>query len=100
MREPEKTVMVLDPNATYSAPDDWRAYSGVLARRVFAFLIDYAIVLLLCIPAAVLVFIFGIITLGLGFFLYPALFRSEEHTSELQSLMRISYAVFCLTKKN
>src|SRR3546814_8434076 len=27
------------------------------------------------------------------------LFRSEEHTSELQSLMRISYAVFCLTKK-
>src|SRR3546814_3550684 len=33
---------------------------------------------------------------------HPALFqdaRSEEHTSELQSLMRISYAVFCLQKK-
>src|SRR3546814_5251136 len=29
----------------------------------------------------------------------PAI-RSEEHTSELQSLMRISYAVFCLKKKN
>src|SRR3546814_5212572 len=29
----------------------------------------------------------------------PNKFRSEEHTSELQSLMRISYAVFCLTKK-
>src|SRR3546814_8172959 len=29
-----------------------------------------------------------------------ALLRSEEHTSELQSLMRISYAVFCLKKKN
>src|SRR3546814_6052820 len=28
------------------------------------------------------------------------MFRSEEHTSELQSLMRISYAVFCLQKKN
>src|SRR3546814_9532415 len=28
-----------------------------------------------------------------------AALRSEEHTSELQSLMRISYAVFCLTKK-
>src|SRR3546814_1386261 len=28
------------------------------------------------------------------------LLRSEEHTSELQSLMRISYAVFCLKKKN
>src|SRR3546814_1885544 len=37
--------------------------------------------------------------------LYTALYntrstRSEEHTSELQSLMRISYAVFCLTKTN
>src|SRR3546814_4726927 len=30
----------------------------------------------------------------------PRLHRSEEHTSELQSLMRISYAVFCLKKKN
>src|SRR3546814_8503580 len=29
-----------------------------------------------------------------------AVSRSEEHTSELQSLMRISYAVFCLKKKN
>src|SRR3546814_10913764 len=29
-----------------------------------------------------------------------ALWRSEEHTSELQSLMRNSYAVFCLKKKN
>src|SRR3546814_1901607 len=32
-------------------------------------------------------------------FRLPAQARSEEHTSELQSLMRISYAVFCLTKK-
>src|SRR3546814_1271961 len=30
----------------------------------------------------------------------PEAARSEEHTSELQSLMRISYAVFCLKKKN
>src|SRR3546814_3317162 len=29
----------------------------------------------------------------------PSMARSEEHTSELQSLMRISYAVFCLKKK-
>src|SRR3546814_14770513 len=44
---------------------------------------------------------------GLNFALQPALSdnveagtkRSEEHTSELQSLMRISYAVFCLKKK-
>src|SRR3546814_6390869 len=33
-------------------------------------------------------------------FAYAELNRSEEHTSELQSLMRISYAVFCLKKKN
>src|SRR3546814_8643932 len=30
----------------------------------------------------------------------PATLRSEEHTSELQSLMRLSYAVFCLKKNN
>src|SRR3546814_1412885 len=39
----------------------------------------------------------------LRFTLFGALltaFRSEEHTSELQSLMRISYAVSCLTKNN
>src|SRR3546814_5554772 len=30
----------------------------------------------------------------------PCIVRSEEHTSELQSLMRISYAVICLKKKN
>src|SRR3546814_7307655 len=32
-------------------------------------------------------------------FLHGQGYRSEEHTSELQSLMRISYAVFCLKKK-
>src|SRR3546814_8770710 len=34
-----------------------------------------------------------------GLYLFGQPFRSEEHTSELQSLMRISYAVFCLKKK-
>src|SRR3546814_7347307 len=38
------------------------------------------------------------ITLPSDLLLKPG--RSEEHTSELQSLMRISYAVFCLKKKN
>src|SRR3546814_3997599 len=37
---------------------------------------------------------------GIGFQTILGLLRSEEHTSELQSLMRISYAVFCLKKKN
>src|SRR3546814_9003245 len=36
---------------------------------------------------------------GGNFHAEPVAFRSEEHTSELQSLMRISYAVFCLKKK-
>src|SRR3546814_6775150 len=35
----------------------------------------------------------------LGMASVPGSYRSEEHTSELQSLMRISYAVFCLKKK-
>jgi len=54
--------------------NDWRAYQGVLSRRIFAFLLDYAIIALLWIPAAVVVFFLGILTLGLGFMLYPALF--------------------------
>src|SRR3546814_4384970 len=45
-----------------------------------------------------------LLTASLPFGLYPErrtikMLRSEEHTSELQSLMRISYAVFCLKKK-
>jgi uncharacterized RDD family membrane protein YckC len=66
--------MSLNPAPLYGAPDDWRAYSGVLSRRIFAFVIDYVIVALLCIPAAVVLFFLSIITLGLGFLLYPALF--------------------------
>src|SRR3546814_8659955 len=57
------------------------------------------------------VFCAAIIGAGLAFLWYNAppaavfmgdtgSLRSEEHTSELQSLMRISYAVFCLKKKN
>src|SRR3546814_3966174 len=53
----------------------------------------------------------GVLALAAGLMLVAAaptlwsvylifLLRSEEHTSELQSLMRISYAVFCLKKKN
>src|SRR3546814_2179613 len=38
------------------------------------------------------------ITFGLELYVEPLHHRSEEHTSELQSLMRISYAVFCLKK--
>src|SRR3546814_785933 len=43
--------------------------------------------------------VFAGIALFVGTFIIVNTFRSEEHTSELQSLMRISYAVFCLKKK-
>jgi uncharacterized RDD family membrane protein YckC len=49
-------------------------FEGLLTRRMLAFVIDYAIVLLMMIPAAVVVFFVGLLTLGLGFFLYPVLF--------------------------
>src|SRR3546814_2112375 len=52
----------------------------------------------ICGPAGVA---FAAIAQGYGAAPCPAsICRSEEHTSELQSLMRISYAVFCLKKKN
>src|SRR3546814_2348981 len=47
----------------------------------------------------------GVVTAGMAIhdtmqYIRPRVGRSEEHTSELQSLMRISYAVFCLKKQN
>lgn len=54
--------------------DDWRLYQGVRTRRMVAFLIDYAIVGLLLIPFAILVAIFGLITLGIGWALFSILF--------------------------
>src|SRR3546814_3738265 len=41
-----------------------------------------------------------VVAVGIGLWVLPrTLIRSDEHTSELQALMRISYAVCCLTKK-
>src|SRR3546814_3820029 len=56
--------------------------------------LGYALIMgLLVVPVS-----FALITVGPRY-LPAAAVRSEEHTSELQSLMRISYAVFCLKKK-
>src|SRR3546814_1345334 len=78
-----------------SAPDIFALFIAEPGQRI-----DYAFV-------AVLFAIIGVILEGLharkveGFACFAREFRrSEEHTSELQSLMRISYAVFCLKKKN
>src|SRR3546814_15500526 len=64
------------PNATRSG-----AVLGVRAASFTAMLVE------------------GAIAIGWRWIRYCPSTRSEEHTSELQSLMRISYAVFCLKKK-
>jgi uncharacterized RDD family membrane protein YckC len=58
----------LDPEA---APE---LYDGVLAKRIVAFVVDAIIIVLMMIPAALVVFVVGVVTLGLGWFLYSALF--------------------------
>lgn len=50
------------------------AFDGVLTRRVLAFAIDYLIVLMLLVPAWVILFVFSLLTLGLGFYLFPISF--------------------------
>src|SRR3546814_7381052 len=58
------------------------------------------------IPPSITLIIYGTLTelsiarLFMAGMIPGIILRSEEHTSELQSLMRISYAVFCLKKKN
>jgi uncharacterized RDD family membrane protein YckC len=64
---------ILDGEIIETRLDDVRAYDGVLTRRVFAFLLDYLIVALLTIPFAILIAIFGILTLGLGWMLFGIL---------------------------
>src|SRR3546814_6112940 len=88
-----------EPMASHRRPDDprnepiYRAIIAVLAASVLA-----GAVLALAGEA-----LFGsraLATAGFGLAVVCGVFyKSEEHTSELQSLMRISYAVFCLKKK-
>lgn len=63
------TVVDMDPDL-----DTWKRFEGVRSRRIMAFLIDYALVLALCVPAAILVFFLGVFTLSLGWMLYSVLF--------------------------
>jgi uncharacterized RDD family membrane protein YckC len=49
-------------------------YDGILAKRILAFFIDAFLVVVLMIPAALMVFILGFITLGLAWLIFPALF--------------------------
>jgi len=49
-------------------------YDGILAKRVIAFFFDAVFIVALMIPAALMVFILGFITLGLAWLLFPILF--------------------------
>lgn len=64
---------VLDGEMIAGRLDDHRTYDGVRTRRVMAFLLDYAIVLLMLIPFGLAVFLFGIVTFGLGWGLFAVL---------------------------
>ena len=66
--EPRRADDRLDPD---QHPD---LYEGVLSKRVVAFFVDAILIVLLMVPAALVVFVLGIITLGIGWLLYGALF--------------------------
>ncbi|WP_374830898.1 RDD family protein [Paenochrobactrum pullorum] len=65
---------------------DYRLFDGVRTRRIFAFLIDYAIIFMLTIPAAIIIAILGVLTLGLGWMLYAIIFP----------LVALSYIAFTM----
>lgn len=65
---------ILDGEIINGRLEDARVYESVRTRRILSFLIDYLIVGLLMIPVAIVVFFLGIITLGLGWMLFGALF--------------------------
>lgn len=69
----QHTATLDQTGALYRSLDDIRLYDGVRRRRMMAFLIDYAIVLLLLIPVSIIVAFVGIITLGLGWMLFGVL---------------------------
>ena len=64
---------IIDGEIISSRLEDTRVYEGVRTRRVVAFVIDYLIIALLLIPFAIIVFLLGIITLGLGWMLFSVL---------------------------
>lgn len=68
------TTRILDGEIIPARLDDLRVYEGVLSRRIMAFVIDYMLVALMAIPLAILVFVLGIVTLGLAWALFSILF--------------------------
>jgi uncharacterized RDD family membrane protein YckC len=67
-------MTVIDNNTGIILGADARAFENVRTRRVMAVLIDWALVVGLCVPVAIVIFFLGVATLGLGFALYGAMF--------------------------
>ncbi|WP_062229203.1 RDD family protein [Aureimonas frigidaquae] len=65
-----RTVELTPDNALVN---DVRAYRGVRTRRILAFLVDYTLVLTLSVPVAIVIAVFGLLTLGLGWMLYAVM---------------------------
>src|SRR3546814_8378370 len=101
------------PPAPSAAPG---LYTSVVLRRSVAYLVDVVIIAVLGLALGFVLSLIGLLSFGLlsplavlvmalwplayhSFFVATRGARSEEHTSELQSLMPISYAVFCLKKQ-
>lgn len=63
----------MESQMTTDRLDDVSAYQGVRTRRILAFIIDYLIIGVLLIPFAILIFLLGLITLGLGWSLFAVL---------------------------
>ena len=63
-----------DRPALYDPDIHPELYDNVLSKRIVAFFIDALIVILLMIPAALVIFIVGVVTFGIGWVLYSALF--------------------------
>ncbi len=74
MSDPKKIGVSLDlkPHA-YDPAASPELFEGVLARRVVAFLIDFAIIAIPVVFMAIFIFAVGVVTFGLGFFLYGLL---------------------------
>lgn len=68
------TERILTGEIFASPLDDIRLYDGVRTRRVMAFVVDYVIVALLLIPFGLAVFLFGLVTFGIGWGLFGILF--------------------------
>lgn len=65
-------------------------FDGILSKRIIAFVIDAVLIVALMIPAGLLVLILGVVTLGLGWLLFPPLF----------ALVALAYVAFTLGGPN